>query len=137
MVGDSHMVRLQQGEDTLPVQQQVEYECARGAGIGLLQKLVDDLEWEERPAPHVILIFLAGNDLDARDISPADVAEKYEIEARRLARLSIKVIFMSQWPRPGARVGGVNFWTNVLYYQHLLVSSLPSEVGFWYWHRYL
>ena len=86
------MARLQQGENVLPIQQNVKYYTKRGAGIALLQRLVDEVEWEDQPTPDIILLFLGGNDLDAADVSPIEVARKYATEIDRLCLMGIRVM---------------------------------------------
>ena len=105
-----------------------------------LEDAVDDIEWDVRiREPHIsdmVVVFIGGNDLDSPDVDVRRLASRYIDLYERLAKTGSHVIVFSQWPRPGARIGGVGFWTNALWFDHLL-RQRAKVFSVWDWDRRL
>ena len=98
-----------------------------GAGLSFLEDVSYEVEWREYD---VIVIFMGGNDLDNADLDCRSMARDYCSVLRRIVSSGKLVVFMRGWPRPGAREGAVNYWTNVGQFEYHLQKMLPNM---WYW----
>ena len=140
VVGDSHLARLFQSGVRLPVEVNLAQWCRGGAGLAYLEGIVEKMEWEELPrtpqVSDVTIIFIGGNDLDRWDCNIQQLVTRYVSLCDRLARLGSRVVMLTQWPRPSARIGGVNFRVNQLYFNHLLQDQAHHFVV-WSWDRRL
>ena len=45
------------------------------------------------------------------------------------------VIYMEQWPRPGATIGVINSWSHVSYFEYCLGKVLPHGAWIWRWDK--
>jgi hypothetical protein len=134
-IGDSHLARLWSSGTRFPVNARLDFHCERGGGLGYLQSTIEEFEWETAELPDVAVIFLGGNDVDSWDCSPVELAGVYAVYLNRLADMGTRVMFMAQWPRPGARIGGVNFMTNVGLFEEALRCRVAQGVWLWQWDR--
>ena len=140
-IGDSHLRRLPAAGTRIPLFGDVQFWCKGGVGLNYLKKsveLVRNKSVERRvPCPEVVVVFIGGNDLDRWDCSPVRLAVQYAHELEELGKCGCKVVYLRQWPRPGARIGGINFQTNLNLFEHALAGALSTGVWVWDWDRSL
>jgi branched-subunit amino acid aminotransferase/4-amino-4-deoxychorismate lyase len=136
VIGDSHLARLFRSGTRLPCKVDEALWCRGGAGVRYLESIVDDIEWEEvKREPLVsdlVVVFIGGNDLDKPNVDVRALASTYANLYDRLKKLGSEVVVLTQWSRPGARIGGVNFQTNALYFDHLLTEQ-ARDFTVWAW----
>jgi hypothetical protein len=141
VVGDSHLWRLIESGERLPFEVEMASWLRRGGGVMYLEAVVDDLEWDTKvrspPVSDLTVVFLGGNDLDRPDVDVPALARRYSYLYERLARLGTDVVVLEQWPRPGARIGGVSFRTNALWFDHLLKAYARGSYTVYHWDRQL
>ena len=135
-VGDSHLARLRASAVRIPVNANLRWDSMRGGGLTHLQSAVENLEWDEfERVPDIVVVFIGGNDLDRENCDAAWLAAIYAAYLNRLADLGARVMVLAQWPRPGARIGGVNFITNVRWFEERLKQSVRGGVWLWQWDK--
>ena len=135
LIGDSHLRTITQ-RDFRTFNGSVSIFCEPGSGIEYVEYIMAELDWREYgdTQPDTIMLLTGGNDLD----------KSYYVDVKRLVArmvqvadearlLGAKLIIMEQFPRPGARYGGVNYQTNRLWFEHLLIEALPSNARYWRW----
>ena len=131
VVGDSHLARLFKSGERLPFEVDLAQWCRGGASLSYLESIIDRMEWEElQRSPQVsdlTVVFLGGNDLDRPNLVVCDLVSSYATQLRRLSQMGTEVVVLTQFPRPGARIGGVNFWTNAVYFDHLLTLQSKGD----------
>jgi hypothetical protein len=138
IIGDSHLARLEAARTYIPIEGKVELWARRGGGIAHLEKVIDDIEWDmlgryPRVGSDITIVFLGGNDIDKPFFNPKRLANRYARAVEQLVRMDSMVIIMAQWPRPGARVGGVHFRTDTLLFEKYLCDQLPASAWLWEW----
>ena len=136
VIGDSHVARLKR--EWFALEADMCFWAKRGGGLRHLQDTVDAIEWAEDRVDiaDVTVVFLGGNEMD----SVVDLKEKalaFAAEINRLSSVSRVVMIMRAWQRPGARIGAINYWTNVSYFEHLLSGMLFPSCWLWRWDRSL
>lgn len=133
IVGDSHMARMEHMPFKLDAE--IVYWNKRGGVTHLEQSLVRIREDPSRNISRdIVIIFMGGNDLDAKDVAVKKLATRISLAINEVARVAGVVAIMRQWPRPGARQG-VNYWTNVNYFHYLLPEMLVMNSYMWAWDR--
>ena len=139
IIGDSHIARVESSNERWPFRGKTTFFSRRGGGITHLQRSVDVIM--DRSPSDITLMFIGGNDLDRHftnfltDI--AQLAQTFAYEMTRLTSTGSIVIYMEQWPRPGARSGAVDFWTAMNYFEYCLEKTLPTNAWIWHWDKQL
>ena len=139
VVGDSHVARMEAARVRWPFVGRTNFISRSGGGISHLRRAVNIIL---RRPPHLLadvaLIFLGGNDLDRSlnffdDIH--DLVNNYKREIKKLTNHGVMVIYMEQWPRPGARAGAIDFWSKISYFEYCLKKALPQGAWIWHWDK--
>jgi hypothetical protein len=138
IIGDSHLARLEAAGARLPIDGSVDLWTRKGGGIEYLEYMVEEIDWDmfgrfPKLASDITIIFLGGNDLDVDTCVPHRLADRFGRAIRKLVELDSIVFVMAQWPRPGARIGALNYWTNVGIFEGLLAKQLPEGCQVWDW----
>lgn len=120
LIGDSHLYWLKEADITTGIarRENTRWHTKRGGRYDFLLNALDVIEWEVEA--DITVIMLGGNDLDQPDLDIRALANKYIIAFNRLETAGKVVLYMKAWPRPGARHGSVNYWTNVNFFEHLI-----------------
>lgn len=132
IIGDSHMARLRNSGKPLPIRGNITWRVRSGAKIEFLRDVVEDVITRNQDYD-LVIVSMGGNDLDSPFVIVNDLIQKFVNELIRLLTKTPLVLFMEQWPRPGARFGPENYWTNVERFQHEIRCSSPVGIRLWSW----
>lgn len=138
IIGSSHIRRLLDAAVPIPLHSmEIAWRCEGGARLPMLRGVVDDIEWQILERPDVVVVFLGGNDLDSRDVDARRLASLYATEYNSLAAMGCEVVILRGWPRPGARIGPITYWTNVESFEDEMADLLRDGCHLWTWDRSL
>ena len=135
LIGDSHL-RSISTRDFRTFRGSVSIYFKPGSGIEYVEHIMAELDWREMGdiQPDTIVLMTGGNDLDnSYYVDVKKLVTRLVQVADEARLLGARLIIMEQFPRPGARYGGVNYQTNRWWFEHLLLSSLPNNARYWRW----
>ena len=135
LIGDSHL-RSISARDFRTFRGSVAIHYQPGSGLEYVEHIMAELDWREwgDTQPDTIVLMTGGNDLDSSCYVDVNRLVARLVQVADEARLlGARLIIMEQFPRPGARYGGVNYQTNRLWFEHLLPRALPNNARYWRW----
>lgn len=135
LVGCSNLARLDDAGVSLRLRAEVTWRCAQDAHLALLQNVVDEIKWAEERRPNIVSVFLGASDMDTTDVNCRTLAAAYAYEYNKLVSMGCSVIIMRGWPRPGAQIGAVDYWTNTEWFERELKERLRPECRLWAWDK--
>lgn len=142
VIGDSHLRRMILSGERFPLEVALGQFARSGAGIRYLREVVEkreqDLLFRLPMQAELTVVFIGGNDLDTKFLDVPALAREYANLFNRLRLLSSEVVVLHQFPRPEARnAGGLEFWTNAVWFDHLLSTGPGRNFTMWKWGRRL
>ena len=137
VIGDSQLRYITEGD--LRYRGEISISYRSGSGIGFAERVLAEISRNrhtESP-PDIIVLFTGGNDLDAHYAEICRLVARFVMFIQQAQSMNIQVMVMTQWPRPGARYGAINYTTNKEYFESKLFRNLPENGWLWKWDRSL